>query len=131
MIRFAGHLPFFKIATAAMLPQAIGLGGVVVTAFVYSLLCLLVTRHFGARHSPFAATLVLIAAMMVVGPAIALALPAEPLPANHTGLSGLMLPYLGVLLPVCLGFFAVQFMVGHHCRTQVASLRLRTQENRK
>ena len=131
MIRFLGHLPYFKVASTAMLPEGMGLAGIVVTTFVYALLCLGVNRWFSVRYAPFSATLALIAAMMVVGPAIVLALPAAPLPPNLHGYSGLMLPYLGMLLPVAGGFLAIQFIVGHHCHSRVTTLRLRAQANRK
>lgn len=131
MIRFLGHLPYFKVASAAMLPQALGLGGSLVTAFIYATLCLAVTRWSAARHSPVTATLALLAAMMVVGPAVALALPAAPIETTIHGLSGMMLPYLGLLLPIAGGFLAIQFLVGQHCQGQVTSMRLKAQANRK
>lgn len=113
IIRFAGHLPYFKVGTALMLPQALSPGGVVATALTYALLCLIASRWLGAR-SPLLATLALVAAMMVVGPAIAVLLPdgylqTGEITAEVRRIPELIIPYFGLLLPVCGGFLAVQW----------------------
>ncbi len=115
VIRFAGHLPYFKVGTALMLPQALSLAGVVATTLAYALLCLVASRWMGGR-SPLVATLALVAAMMVVGPAIAVLLPDGYLQAGETTAEAhripeLIIPYFGLLLPVCGGFLAVQWLI--------------------
>lgn len=115
LIRFAGHLPYFKIGSALMLPQALSLGGVVVTTLAYAGLCLLASRWRGGR-APLPATLLLVAMMMVIGPAIAVLLPEgylQPgeIAAEAHRIPELLIPYFGLLLPVCGGFLAVQWLI--------------------
>lgn len=123
-LRFAGHLPYFKIGSGLVLPHGLSLGGAAVTALAYSLLCLVVARWLTgawARHSlqrPIAAslagTLAIGGAMLLLGPLITLLLPGDPAAAaSHLadeaeGWRSLMPAYLGLLIPVCLGFFAAQ-----------------------
>jgi len=54
-----------------------------------------------------------------------------PLPADPHGFSSMFFPYLGLILPVAGGFLAIQFLVGHHCHSQVTAMRLRAQAKRK
>ncbi len=116
VIRFAGHLPYFKIGSALMLPQALSLGGVVATTFAYSLLCLAASRWGAGKRSPLLGTLALVGGMMLIGPMIAVLLPvgylqAGELTAEAHRIPELIVPYFGMLLPVCGGFLAVQWLI--------------------
>lgn len=122
LIRFVGHLPYFKVGSALMLPQALSLSGVVITTLAYALLCLAASRLFGNRRTPLPGTLALVAAMMVVGPAIATLLPgtttqAMELSGETTSISSMLIAYLGLLLPVAGGFLAVQWLTRPAART--------------
>ena len=88
-LRFIAHLPYFKIASALMLPQGLSNAGVVVTTLVYALACFVASRwcaeqRRSAADLPHAAVLPLLGAtsilitMMVVGPVLATLLPRHP-----------------------------------------------------
>ncbi len=125
-LRFAGHLPYFKIGSGLMLPQGLSFMGAAVTALAYSLLCLGVTRWLSWRqavslvHRPAAAsllgTMAVIAAMMTLGPLIGLMFPAAPPVSAEPDTShaerwhGLLPAYLGLMVPICIGFFAAQLV---------------------
>lgn len=109
VIRFAGHLPYFKVGSGLMLSQELSLTGVVLMTLTYSILCLAASRWTGGRKSPFVGTLGLLAAMMLVGPVIAGFFSVAPL--GPDSYAGQLLPMLGLLLPVCSGFLAVQTLI--------------------
>lgn len=114
-LRFAGHLPYFKFGSQLVLPQGLSFAGAAVTALAYSALCIGLARGVtqGRLASPAAGallgSLLLLAVMMVIGPLIGLLL---PMPAETAALemrwTGLLPPYLALLLPICAVFFAAQ-----------------------
>lgn len=125
-LRFAGHLPYFKLGSILMLPQGLSLAGAAVTALAYSVLCVGVARWLTLRQAtalfdrPIAnallGTMAVFAAMMTLGPPIGLLLPGEITDAEHEIASHLtrwqaILPaYLGLLAPIGGSFFAAQFI---------------------
>lgn len=141
-LRFASHVPYFKFGSGLFLPHGMSLTGAVVTALAYSLLCLGVARWLTGRravaelfHRPVAAaligTLAIASAMLVLGPFITLLLPADPAPlaalptaaGDAARWRDLLPPYVGLLLPVCAGFFAAQTLARARAR-QLAAPRL-------
>jgi len=119
VLRFVAHLPYFKIASALLLPQGLGTAGVLATALVYALACSAASRWIAAlrREVPIfanpavlpllGATAVLIA-MMVMGPAIATLLPRHP--DRAAGLLAQLPAWLALLAPVIAGFFLAQLL---------------------
>lgn len=132
-LRFAGHLPYFKFGSGLMLPHGLSLAGAAVTALAYSVLCLGVARWVTRRqvalalfHRPVSnallGTMVVVAAMMILGPVISLLMPGDlqsaSLEAEGTvhSWSVLLMAYLGLLVPVSGGYFAAQFIVRRRLR---------------
>lgn len=119
VLRYVAHLPYFKIASALLLPQGMSTAGVLVTTLVYALACSVASRWIAGlrREDPIfpnpavlpllGATAVLIA-MMVMGPAIATVLPRHP--GLATGTLALLPAWLALLAPVIAGFFLAQFL---------------------
>lgn len=121
MIRFVGHLPYFKAASLLILPGPIGFGAVVTTTFCYAVICALVSRHLigahigGSARSPLIGTLFVLASMLLIGPCIAILSSSTHSSGTMLGndivrFRDLLLPYLGLLLPVCGGFLAIQLL---------------------
>lgn len=119
VLRYAAHLPYFKIASSLLLPQGLGTAGVLATALVYALACSAASWWIAAlrREVPIfanpavlpllGATAVLIA-MMVMGPAIATLLPRHP--DRAAGLLAQLPAWLALLAPVIAGFFLAQLL---------------------
>lgn len=119
VLRYAAHLPYFKIASALLLPQGLGTAGVLVTTLAYALACCVTSRWLAGlgRQDPtfpnpavlplLGATAILVA-MLVMGPAIASLLPRHPEPA--TGFLAQLPAWLALLAPVVTGFFLAQLI---------------------
>lgn len=118
-VRFAGHLPYFKFGSQLILPQGLSFAAAGITALVSSVLCLALARVVSHRRwaSPAAGALVssvlLLGIMMVIGPLVSLLLPLPAkLPAPEIAWAKLLTPYLGLLIPICIAFFAAQMISG-------------------
>ena len=129
-LRFIAHLPYFKAASMLTLPQGLSTAGVVVTTLVYALACLVASRlSAGLRRTaaapphpaalPLLGTTAVLAAMLVMAPAIALLLPRD---ANvTTSLAGLLPACLALSAPPAAMFFAAQYLSPRLLRSGAAS----------
>lgn len=118
-LRFVAHLPYFKIASAMMLPQGISDGGLLAAALANALACTVASRwSAGLRRMsaelphravlPLLGTTAVLLTMMVAGPMLAILLPRHPeLAANP---AALVPAWFAVIAPVCLCFFAAQYL---------------------
>ena len=118
-LRFIAHLPYFKIASVLMLPQGISDGGLLATALVNALACLVASRwSAGLRRVaaelphravlPLLGTTAVLLTMMVAGPALATFLPRHPELAADAG--NLLPAWLLILAPTGACFFAAQYL---------------------
>lgn len=122
-LRYAAHLPYFKIASAMLLPQGLGTGGVLVTVLAYALACSAASRWIaGQRRArsqclsqpavlPLLGTTAVLLAMLAMGPTITTLLPRHPELAAASPLA-LLPAWLALLAPVTLGFLAAQLLTG-------------------
>ncbi len=127
LIRWAGHVPYFLLGSRLMLPQELSLGSAVVISLFYAIfghfIAMWIRGQGVARPAvisraamPALGAAALALAMSVVGPAVAVAMPGEAASALFGQLQeqgfAIWQAYLGLMLPACLGFGAVQFLTG-------------------
>lgn len=126
LIRWAGHLPYFLLGSRLMLPQELSIGSAVVIGLLYAVfghfIAMWIRKPLPAEAGsiaratrPVAGALTLLLAMSVLAPAVALSMPGQAgaaLVLQHLQEEGFRLwqSYLALMLPACLGFYAVQVL---------------------
>lgn len=130
LLRFVGYLPYFKIGSVLVLPQALSIAGAALAALVFSVACggvAWVARQPAVSATvrkpgavPLASALGVLCVMLVAGPLIGGTLPdGAAAPGSTVALAvlspggagpGTLLAWFILLLPVSLAFCAGQYL---------------------
>lgn len=131
LVRWAGHMPYFVVASGLLLPERLSLGSAVVIALLYAIFChfaaLWIRMRPGALRDPVSRAarvatgmLVVVTLLSLLAPAVSTAMAGAPWGAPEgqallareieAGWSVLWATHFSLMLPVACGFFVIQFI---------------------
>ena len=125
MLRFIGHLPFFKFASALILPAGLNLAGAAAIALSYSVFCCEIAGWLEARQAgpapsfrsaetPLLGSLTLVINMALCTPIWTLALSPASFGRYLEDPLALWPAFLGLIAPSCFCFAACQLHTRAH-----------------